>query len=281
VRVPILLANGDARFGMPDEAVLSKRSFSEAKAALAPVIASAPIEVTIVGDVDENAAIAAVASSFGALPTRKLSDPVSAAERHAVFRTDRSPIVLTHDGPQDKAVVEAVWPTTDDSNYPEEVKVGLLKDVLEIMLTDSVRETLGDSYGVSVKSTMSDTFTGFGYMSASAVVAPDKTDEVEKAIADAASELRSKPISADLLARARNPELEKADRALNDNGFWLGALSQAQSEPERLERIRDRKALLQSITPADLQKLAQKYLQPSRMQKVRIVSSKLPATASR
>ena len=281
VRVPILLANGDARFGMPDEAVLSKRSFSEAKAALAPVIASAPIEVTIVGDVDENAAIAAVASSFGALPTRKLSDPVSAAERHAVFRTDRSPIVLTHDGPQDKAVVEAVWPTTDDSNYPEEVKVGLLKDVLEIMLTDSVRETLGDSYGVSVKSTMSDTFTGFGYMSASAVVAPDKTDEVEKAIADAASELRSKPISADLLARARNPELEKTDRALNDNGFWLGALSQAQSEPERLERIRDRKALLQSITPADLQKLAQKYLQPSRMQKVRIVSSKLPATASR
>ena len=47
---------------------------TEARAALAPVIASAPIEITIVGDVDENAAIAAVASTFGALPERKLSD---------------------------------------------------------------------------------------------------------------------------------------------------------------------------------------------------------------
>ena len=114
VRLPILLASGDQRFGMPEAAVLTKRSFDEAKTALAPVIASAPIEVTIVGDIDENAVIAAVASTFGALPERKLSDPVAADVKKASFRTDRRPIVLTHDGPQDKALVEAVWPTTDD-----------------------------------------------------------------------------------------------------------------------------------------------------------------------
>ena len=106
VKLPILLASGDQRFGMPDAAVLSKRSFDEAKAALAPVIASAPIEITIVGDVDENAVIKAVAASFGALPTRKLSDSVPADVRTASFRADDSPIVLTHDGPQDKAMVE-------------------------------------------------------------------------------------------------------------------------------------------------------------------------------
>ena len=104
--------------------MLSKRNFDEAKAALAPVIASAPIEITIVGDVDENAAIAAVAASFGALPTRKLIDPVSADARKASFRADRSPIVLTHEGPEDKAMVEAVWPTTDNSNYREVVGLG-------------------------------------------------------------------------------------------------------------------------------------------------------------
>ena len=280
VRLPILLANGDARFGMPQEAVLAKRSFDEAKAALAPVIASAPIEVTIVGDVDENAAIAAVASTFGALPARKLNETVAPAVRSATFRSDRSPILLTHEGPQDKAIVEAVWPTTDDSNFHEVIGVELLKDVLSLMLTDSVREKLGDSYGVSLKSEMSDTFTGFGYLSASAVVAPDKTDEVQAAIAEAAAQLRAKPVTADLLARARNPELEKADRALNDNGYWLGALSQAQSKPARLDRTRERKQVLQSITPADLQKLARKYLQPARMQKVRIVSSKAATTTA-
>jgi zinc protease len=113
------------------------------------------------------------------------------------------------------------------------------------------------------------------------VVAPDKTDEVQQAIAEAAAELRSRPISDDLLARARNPELEKADRNMRENSFWLAALSRSQSEPERLDRIREKKKLLQSITPADLQKLAQKYLEPTKVQQVRIVSSKTTTTASR
>jgi zinc protease len=128
---------------------------------------------------------------------------------------------------------------------------------------------------------MSDTFPGFGYLSAAAVVAPDKTDEVQKAIADAAAELRDKPVPADLLDRARNPELEKADHELRDNGYWLASLAKAQSDPERLDRIREKKKLMQSITGSDIQKLAQKYLQPGRVQKVRIVSSKLATTASR
>lgn len=279
VRLPIILASGDERFGIPGTAVLSKRSFDEAKAALAPVIASAPIEITIVGDVNENSAIAAVASTFGALPTRKLSESITADVRKASFRTDTSPILLTHDGPADKAMVESVWPTTDDSNYREVVGLELLKDVMNVMLTDSIRENLGDSYGVSVASNMSDAFTGFGYLSAAAVVAPDKTDEVQKAIADAAAQLRDKPVSDDILARARNPELERADHSMRDNGYWLSALSKAQSEPDRLNRIRRKKELLQSISAADIQKLAQKYLRPERVQHVKIVSDKLATTA--
>ena len=74
VKLPVLLANGDERFGLPDAASLAKRNFDEAKAALVPAIASGPIEITIVGDVDEDAAIAAVAATFGALPERKLTD---------------------------------------------------------------------------------------------------------------------------------------------------------------------------------------------------------------
>jgi zinc protease len=280
LRLPVLLASGDERFGMPTGAILEKRNFDEARAALAPVIASDPIEITVVGDVDPRAVIAAVASSFGAVGQRKLTEKPSPAALKAAFRTDRAPIVLKHDGPADQAVIATAWPTTDDSDFRREVGIGLLKDTLDLMLTDKVRESLGDSYGVSLSSVMSDTFPGFGYLSASAIVAPDKIDEVEKAIAEAAAELRDKPVDADLLARARNPELEKMDKQMRDNGFWLAALSQAQSKPERLDRIRERKAILQSITAADLQKLAQEYLQPDKRQTATIVSDKVATTAS-
>ena len=279
-RLPILLASGDPRFGMPPETVLAKRNFAEAKAALAPVISSAPIEITIVGDVDENAAIAAVAQSFGALPTRSLRGLVSPEARKVTFRADRVPIFLTHDGPPDKAVVESIWPTTDDSDFHEDIGLELLRQVLDIVLRESVREKLGDSYGVTVQSHMSHSFKGFGYFSAAAVVAPDKAEEVQKAIADAAAELRSKPIADDLLARARNPALENIDNSLRNNAYWVAALSKAQSEPALLDLIRQRKAMLQALTSADLQKLAQKYLLPNRVQQVRIVSSKLSATTA-
>ena len=66
--VPMIYANGDTRFGLPPIAALQARSFAEAKAAYAPVAATAPIDIGIVGDIDEAAVIAAVAQSFGALP---------------------------------------------------------------------------------------------------------------------------------------------------------------------------------------------------------------------
>ena len=281
LRLPVVLASGDARFGMPTATVLTKRNFEEAAAALSPVIKSAPIEITVVGDVDEKAVIDAVAQSFGAVGPRELSEKPAGDALKAAFRSDRSPISLTHDGPADQALVEAAWPTTDDSDFRKEVAMDLLGDTLQLMLTDKVRETLGDSYGVSIQNVMSDTFPGFGYLAASSIVAPDKIDEVQKAIEEAAADLRDKPIDADVLARARNPELEKADHQLRDNGYWLGALAKAQSEPARLDRIRERKTILQSITAAELQKLAREYLQPGKRQDIKVVSTNLGKTASR
>jgi zinc protease len=280
-RLPILLANGDQRFGIPEAGVLNRRTFAEARAALNPVIASAPIEITLVGDVDEQQAIAAVAQTFGALPRRQLSTEPPAAARQVSFRRDRAPIRLTHEGPADQALVAVVWPTDDDSDFHREVGIGMLARVIDLMLTEAVREKLGDSYGVSVASPMSDAFRGFGYLSASAVVAPDKADEVQKAIEETAAELRSKPVDADLLARARAPALEAIDRSRRENGFWIGALAKAQSTPERLDRIRNERAAVQSVAAEELQKLAQQYLTPATLQQVLIVSTKLATTAAR
>ena len=275
-KLPAILTGGDWRFGIPDATTLSKRSFAEARAALAPVIANAPIEIGIVGDVDEAAAIAAVAQSFGALPVRAAAAPAFTEARKAGFRTERSPIELTHEGPADQALVAAYWPTDDDADYRREVGMGLLAGVLDLMLTESVREQLGASYGVSVASDMSDIYSGFGTFSVTTTVAPGKADEVDKAIAAAVKSLRDQPVSADLLARARNPIIESIAKSERENGFWLGYVDEAQGRADRLDRVRQRKAYYQAVTPADLQRLAARYLTDLSMQRVRIVSDKLP-----
>ena len=273
-KLPAILAGNDWRFGIPDGSVLKQRNFDEAKAVLVPLAKDAPIEIGIVGDIDEEAAIAAVAKSFGALPARVALTPHYAEARKAWFRKDKSPISLTHEGPVDQAMVAAFWPTDDDSDYRLEVGLGLLARVLDLMLTESVRERLGASYGVNVSSTMSDVYTDFGSFSVSAVVAPDKTGVVEDAIRAAVRQLRDEPVSADLLARARNPALEAIGKNMRENGFWMSYVNVAQGKADRLERIRQRRALHESITPTELQQLARTYLTDEAMQRVRIVSDK-------
>ena len=273
-RLPYLLTGHDARFGLPPASDLIKRNLDEFKAVYSPASATAPIEITIVGDVDEKAAVDAVARSFGALPRRDLKAPDYAAARKVDWAASSAPITLTHTGEADQAVVGAVWRTDDDKDFRTEIGLDMVGNVLDLMLTDSVREQLGASYGASVGSNMSSDYTGFGYVVADAVVSPTKADVVDKAIADAAASLRDKQIDKDTLERALNPELEKAQRNLRENSYWLAALQVAQSEPGRLDRIRNRIEILKSITPADIQKLAQTYLTPERMTRLRVTAEK-------
>jgi zinc protease len=274
-RVPGILASNDWRFGVPPTSELQKRNFGDAGTLLAPIVAHAPIEIGIVGDVDEAAAIKAVAESFGALPSRLASQAPNPAARTAHFRTDTAPILLTHSGGADQALVGAAWPTDDDRDFPKEVGLAMLGQVMDLMLTESVREGLGDSYGVSVGSTMSDVYAGFGYMMVNSVVAPDKVDEVESAFDKVARSLRDQPVSDDLLARARAPMLENATKETRQNAYWLRYVDEAQSEADRLDRIRTRDRLIRSVTAAELQALARQYLADNKTQRIRILSDKL------
>ena len=273
-RLPALLANGDTRFGVPDDDILRQRNFAEARAAVTPLLATAPIDITIVGDFDEATAIGAVAATFGALPPRSDHGEAPADSRQARFRENPAPILLFHDGRADKAMVQISWPTTDDSNFRDVVGLALLKEVFKLMLMQSVREELGDTYAIDVRSLMSDVFSGYGYLSAAAIVAPDKADEVETAIQRAAAKLRSEPVPADLLARARNPELTRVDQGLQNNAYWLAALANTQRDAARLDRIKGLRPALLRVTAADIQHLAEKYLQPAASRKALILSRK-------
>jgi zinc protease len=242
--------------------------------------ARSPIEIGIVGDIDEAAAIKAVAQSFGALPARDVAQQLPPGVRTARFRTDTAPILLTHSGGQDQALVAAAWPTDDDKDFRREIGLSLLGEVMDLMLTEDVREQLGASYGVSVSSTMSSTYDHFGYLMVNSVVAPDKADEIDAVFAKIARELRDQPVSDDLLARAREPMLETAAKQMRQNGYWLGYVDEAQSKADRLERIRTRDQLIRSITAADLQARAKQYLVDGKLQRVRILSDKVQVAAA-
>jgi zinc protease len=103
---------------------------------------------------------------------------------------------------------------------------------------------------------------GYGTFTVSAGVDVADVDATREAIRAVMVRLAREPIDADTLERARRPLLENYDNALKTNGGWIGLTARAQSEPERIDRFLAAKQQIESVTAADLQALAARYLAP-------------------
>ena len=270
-QLPTILAGGDKRFGVPPVSDLLARNMAEVKAAVSEQLKNGPVEIALVGDIDEQTAIDLVAKTFGALPQRAASSPAYIAERAVSFAPNSKDIRLYHKGAEDQAMVFTYWPTTDNKNYKSVVERRMLAEVMGSLLLEEVREKLGATYSPGAGSTASSVYTGYGYIQTQIVVDPDKIDLVFTTVRDIAKSLRETEVSEDVLLRARKPLLENFQQQERENGAWLGLISDAQTNPYWLDRRRQRKAAYEAITVADIKAAARKYLTDDALVKARIV----------
>lgn len=266
-----VLASGDARFGQgtPDE--LAAMNMAKLKSLIGSQLANGTIEIAIVGDIDEQAAIDIVAKTFGALPVRAASKAANNAVRTIIFPADTKSVMLYHNGQPDQGVALAVWPTDDDSDQKADAARDLMAAAMGLLLTDEIRERLGASYTTQAFSQSSNVYQDYGYFAGFAVSDPAKMEEIYGAIRSVSKQLRDELLSDDVILRARKPMLEQMEKQDRENGAWAGIASRAQSKPDRLDRWRQRKAITVSITAADIQAAAQRYLIDDKLLEIRIV----------
>ncbi|PKP98618.1 MAG: peptidase M16, partial [Alphaproteobacteria bacterium HGW-Alphaproteobacteria-15] len=252
VALGAVLAGNDGRFGLEDLDQLVQLSTDDLRAIVAPQLADGPLALGLVGDFDAEEAISTVASTLGALPARSERNEDIGTGAPARFVVDRSVKVLTHTGAADQGAITVSWPGTDGRDLKDDITRDLLADVLTLRLTEKLREELGATYSPSAFSYAPLTFGGFGHITAFATVPPEAMDDTAAAIRAIAGELAAQPPSADLLERARAPMRASYERAETQNAGWLGLIAEAQSNPTLLDRRRQRRAVLDAITPADL-----------------------------
>lgn len=255
-----ILSDNDARFSLPERDAFYALDFAKLQSAIGDRLAQGAIEVALVGDFDEDAAIAAVASTIGTLPMRETDFVPRIEARQRSFTDIRTQHIIRHKGEADQALVRLIWPTTDDSDLGETLRVSLLARVMQLELTDRLREDLGQAYSPGASSSMSRTYPGYGTFTISASVDVDEVEATRSAIASLVEDLRKGPLDSDVIERARKPLLEAYDNALKGLGGWMNLADRAQSEPERLERWFEAPEQLRAITPDDLHAEALQYL---------------------
>ncbi|MEZ5710728.1 MAG: insulinase family protein [Blastomonas sp.] len=272
-KIGAILSDDDPRFSLAAQTVFANLTFEELRAAISDRLEHGAIEIGIVGDVDEQAAIDMVAATFGALPLREAEFRDYSTQKQRGFTGDRSIRTLHHKGEADQAVVDFYWPTTDAGDFQTDVRLRLLAELLQLKVTDEIRERLGASYSPSASSYTSSLYPGYGYIRISTNVRPQDVDEVTEAVRHIAAEL-SRPaeedmpgpeddaISRDEMTRARNPLLENLALSLRENSAWLSIVDEAQSAAWKIDRFRASSGAISAIDSAELLALARQYLAP-------------------
>jgi len=255
-------------------------SNDQVKALIDRQLKSQPVEITIVGDITEDKAEAAIARTFATLAPRTATAAPADAGVVAFPKTNLSQS-FEHHGRADQDLSYVAWPTTDfyaDTRTARGLE--MLANVMQLRLIDEVRENKALSYSPNAGSYASDTFAGYGYLSASAEVKPDQDQAFYDMLAGIVADLKAKPIGDDELLRARKPALDKLENDWKTNAYWLRVLPGSARDPRTADAIRSRRDQLTAVTAADIQKLAQTYLDMSKAMRIQIKPGKDASAAN-
>jgi zinc protease len=229
---------------------------------LRPALTQAPVELTIVGDVDEATATQLVAATFGALPPRAAPDKARPDARFTHFPEREFPVIrTTHGGPADQAAASLIWPlyVAEPARRREEYALKLLAGVFNDDLRQRARVELGKTYAPEVATAMPD-YAGQGILSVQIEGQPADIDLLVIESRALVQKLVGGAISQGDIDAVRTPLLAAAAAARSRNAWWAAALDGSARTVTVTEEATNYSALMSSITLDDVKAAAVKWL---------------------
>jgi len=231
------LFKGDARFTWGSPLDYMKMSVLDVKRWMEPSLARGYVEVTIVGDVTEAAAVGAVQRTLGSLRPR--------AERKTTA-TPPKPVTMTAEpgftriefiGEQNLGLVVGTWPVTEPLHVRDQAALELLAKILELRVRTEVRENLGLAYSPSAEFVPYDGFASFALLRTQIDCAPNDTTRVAPLVANIGAALAEKGVRMGEFIGARGILKSQLRQAFRENAFLVNVLMRAQERPEETEEI--------------------------------------------
>ena len=268
-----LIRSGDARFGYPEEEDLINIEMESLKTWLELDLIGNAIEIGVVGDVDVDMVIQEVARTFGALPKVDADIPsIKGKDVSLEFPTgSQRPVKLSHAGEAGTALLRTYWPAPDGRDVTTSRRVSMIAQLFKLRLTEVMREEEGASYSPSAFSYSPRIYPDYGYIGASLELDPKDIDRISAKVDEIAAEFRAGEFDEAILERAIKPARERIETSLESNGYWMNVISEAQSDPERLDRHRSRYKAYQNMTIKELQSLAATLFDPKDAYRVQVL----------
>ena len=258
LEVDRFLAGGDTRFGWPPWEEFKKSSLADVRQWIDPVLKNAPLEISVVGDVDVQAVVDTAARYFGGLSPRTAAAPARATAPS--FPAGRK-LEKAVDTKIDKGVVILAYPTVDIWDIHRTRRLSVLADIFSERLRQRIREKLGATYSPFAYNRPSRAYRGYGVLRAMIHVDPAQSRLVTDEVRRIADDLATGGVAPDELQRSVEPLLTGIRDMRQTNRYWLQTvLSGSRAHPSQIEWSRDILDDYASITPADIAEAAKTFL---------------------
>ncbi|WP_343042829.1 M16 family metallopeptidase [Sphingomonas lacunae] len=260
-----LLFSGDRRFAVPSRSEVEALTPAAFRRFWEPLLAEGPVEVQIFGDVSGVDLQTMMLDTFGALRPRPPVRVPPGADDLRPTPVPATPLVARHSGGETQAAAVLAFPTGGGLGAIRTARqLDILAAIYNDRLYERLRDQAGASYSQAVTSNWSLDFPNGSYIFVGGLVKPEDSGLMLQSATAIAQELMTTPVTDDELRRAIGPAMEQIIRASSGNVFWMIQTEGASRDPRRIDALRTYLTDLNSVTPEDIQRLAQTYLRPER-----------------
>jgi len=265
--------------GVPSRRELLATQMSDIAAALKVPMQTEGLEVTIVGGLAEDDAIALVARTLGALPKRREALSVRSDFKPLSFPAGRK-VQIDLAANQDQAALLMAWPTfvLEDSRRMEVRSVALVSELVRTRLIDRLRAEKLDTVRTQGGAQFPNRFDQGSLVFLLDLPAKDLARV--KALADeVVASVRSGKLSKADLDKLRNPTLDASITRRQNNGWWIGIMDGSARDPKITEADQTMESDLRALKPEDLKAAAAKWLKSDNLIEVIAAPKPTPTVA--
>ena len=266
------LFKGDARFTWGSPLDYMAMSVVDVRRWMEVPLSQGYVEVTIVGDVTEDVAVATVARTLGAIGPRAATKTTAVPPKPVAVTARAGFNRIEFVGEQNMGLVVGTWPVTEPMHVRDQAALEVLAKILEIRVRGEVREKLGLAYSPSADFQAYDGFANFAILRTQIDCAPNDSSKIGPLIESIGASVAAEGVGEGEFIGARGILKNQIKQAFRENGFLADALMRAQERPEEIgEIVALHGGLMDTITRDEVNQWAARVLPATNCRTVAIV----------
>lgn len=236
---------------------------AQAQLWLERTIATAPMEVSIVGDIDRDRAFELVSRYVGSLPRR---ERISEETLDKIRVVDRpvGPLLSDKSIPTqtDTAVVFVGFYGADRDQLADTRLLSMASRIISTRMLEEVREDEQLVYSPGVASYPDDTYPGFSLFFAFGFTDPAKADRLAEKFHEVLARFAKDGPTEEELEKAKGQIANDLDKQMQEPGFWQRKLASMNYRNLKLDDVISMPDAYQSFSTSDIQEAFSRYHTP-------------------